>query len=154
MQWTWVIVVLVVIAILLAIAVFASRNRRRSRGFEVRQLPREQLSAYEGRIGELEAMFVSQPREAVAAARLMIDDMLIRSGYPVRLNDEERIRDLHSVDQGLGERYRLGIGLKNDATTEQLRRAMNAYLEMARGMIGHGSEGAREETAGRPQVAG
>src|SRR5918911_3517788 len=149
MQWTWVIVVLVVIAILLAIAVFASRNRRRRRGFEVRQLSRDQAAAYEGRISELEAMFVSQPREAVAAARMMIDDMLIRAGYPVRLNEEERIKDLGSVDRDLGDRYRLGVGLKSDATTEQLRRAMNGYLEMARNMIGDGGEGAREEAAGR-----
>jgi hypothetical protein len=157
MQLTWVIVIVIVALILLGIAVYFSRRGRRRRDFEVRQLPPELVSSYQGRIAELESMFVSQPREAVAAARLMVDDMLVRMGYPVRLNDDERIRDLQGTDSSLGERYRLGTSLKNDATTEQLRRAMQSYLEISRNLTGSAAapeQAAEAQQTGRPRLAG
>jgi hypothetical protein len=105
----------------------------------------------ESRIDEIERMFVSQPREAVAAARLLVDEMLTKMGYPVRLTPSERARDLRAFNRAHSDRYRTAGELKDDANTEEMRRALKGYLDTARdivaearGRAGHGRP-ARED---------
>ena len=152
----WVVVVVAAIAILLLIALMGVMRRRTTRPFETRMFPANYVEPYENRIEELERMFVSQPREAVAGARLLVDDMLTRMGYPVRINNEERVRDLRHFNRTHSDRYRLATGLKANPTTEDLRRSLQAYLDTARELCGDARKSyintTKTETS-RPEIA-
>jgi hypothetical protein len=131
----WAVVVVVAILLLLAIVVRAASGRRGRPAFETRSLPASYFAAYEARMTELQAMFVNHPREAVAAAKQLIDDMTMRMGYPTRLTDRERLTDMASVDRRHGQRYRTGLELKPDSTTEEMRRALQSYLDLGRDLL-------------------
>ncbi len=156
--WMWVVLVVAVIAVLLGLAVTGMRTRR-SAPFETHVFPANYLDPYARRIEEIERMFVSQPREAVAAAKLLVDDMLTRQGYPVRMSPEERVRDMRHFGRERSDRYRTASGLKNDATTEDMRRALQHYLGMAQEMIAEtrthykDAQPAEDTTRGR-EIAG
>ena len=150
----WVVVVVVAIAVLLLIALTAVMKRR-VRPFETHMFPANYVEPYERRIDEVERMFVAQPRESVAAAKLMVDDMLTRMGYPVRISNDERVRDLRHFSRTHSERYRLATRLKADPTTEDLRRSLQAYLDTARELCGEARKSlktASTETS-RPEIA-
>ena len=132
----WLIVAIVVVVIIVLAVIGVMRRRRRRVGFEPRALAAEDLEGREERIDEIERMFVHQPREAVAAARLQVDEMLTRMGYPVRLTAVERSRDLAHFNRGFADRYRTAGELRDDASTEEMRRALKGYLDTAREIVG------------------
>jgi hypothetical protein len=142
------IVIIIALAILIGIAVLALRRRQPRAPFELREIPAQHVSLYEGRVEELERMFVAQPREAVAGARLMVDDLMTRMGYPVRVNEQERLQDLRYQHRHHMERYRTGFHLRDGASTEQLRRALRDYLDMARDLM-RGGAGQRDSSGSR-----
>ena len=155
-QVIWVVIVVAAIAVLLGIALFGA-FRRRQAPFETRMFPQNYVEPYDRRIAEIERMFVSQPREAVAAAKLLVDDMLTRMGYPVRISNEERVRDLRHFNRGHSDRYKVATSLKSDPSTEDLRRSLQAYLDTARDLLGdarkrYGADTTTEER--RPEIAG
>ncbi|TMF86839.1 MAG: hypothetical protein E6I08_11430 [Chloroflexi bacterium] len=151
----WVVVVVVAIAVLLLIAL-TSVMRRRNKPFRTQMFPANYVEPYERRIDEVERMFVNQPREAVAAAKLLVDDMLTRMGYPVRISNDERVRDLRHYSRSHADRYRVATGLKANPTTEDLRRALQAYLDTARDLCGDArkSHHVPAEETRRPEIAG
>ncbi|HEX6350503.1 MAG TPA: hypothetical protein VF160_14065 [Candidatus Dormibacteraeota bacterium] len=152
----WVVVVVVAIAVLLLIAL-SSVMRRRNKPFRTQMFPANYVEPYERRIDEVERMFVNQPREAVAAAKLLVDDMLTRMGYPVRISNEERVRDIRHYNRTHSDRYRLASGLKSNPTTEDLRRSLMAYLDTARDLCGEARKTHRTtetEESRRPEIAG
>src|SRR5439155_4258591 len=120
---------------ILEIILIGAVMRRRRKPFETRALPADLLGTYDSRITEIEQMFVHQPREALAAGRAMVDDMLARMGYPARMNASERVRDLRHFSREHSDRYKMGATLKNDATTEEMRRALRAQVDMARSLM-------------------
>lgn len=132
----WLIVAIVVVVIIVLAVIALTRSRGRRIGFEPRALPVEDLEGREERIDEIERMFVHQPREAVAAARLLVDELVTRMGYPVRLTAAERARDLAHFNRGYADRYRMAGELRDDASTEEMRRALKGYLDTAREIIG------------------
>jgi hypothetical protein len=134
---TILIVAIVVIAIIVlgGLALMMSRRGQRA-GFEPNALSPADLEGREQRIDEIERMFVNQPREAVAAARLLVDEMLTRMGYPVRLTSAERARDLAHFNRAHAERIRSAGAIRDDANTEEMRRALKAYLDTARDIVG------------------
>ena len=147
---TILIVAIVVIAIIvLGLLAWMLTRRGERAGFEPRALPPKELEGREQRIDEIERMFVSQPREAVAAARLLVDEMLTRMGYPVRLTSAERARDLAHFNRAHAERIRTAGAIRDDANTEEMRRALKGYLDTARDIVGEarGRTGAREQPA-------
>jgi hypothetical protein len=150
----WMIVIAVAVVLLVAIVARAINARRSRPAFSVRGLPASYVGAYQSRMSELQAMFVEHPREAVAGCKQLVDDMTTRMGYPTRLSDRERLTDISSVDRTHGERYKVGMGLKAESTTEEMRRAMQAYLDMARDLLDRGSRERAAETEGRPEIAG
>ena len=152
----WVIIVVAAIVILLLIiGGFALQRTRKP--FQTRSIPAELVESYESRIPEIEKMFVNQPKDAVAAARQMVDDMLSRMGYPARMHTSERVRDIRHFDRGHADRYRAVAELKPDATTEEMRRSLRSLLDMARKIVddsrGH-HRPAKEEQGGRREIAG
>ena len=149
----WVIVIAIAVILLVAIIVRAITSRRPHPAFKTRGLPASYLGAYQSRITELQAMFVDHPREAVAGAKQLVDDMTMRMGYPTRMTDRERLDDMASVDRSHAERYKVGLGLKSESTTEEMRRALQNYLDLARALL---DRSANDRTAeqGRPEIAG
>lgn len=156
-EMLWVVVVVAAVAVLLGLALWSAVRRRR-RPFETRMFPQNYVEPYDRRVAEIERMFVGQPREAVAAAKLLVDDMLTRMGYPVRISNEERVRDLRHYDRTHADRYRLASGLRSEPSTEDLRRSLQAYLDMARDLIGaargHHASARHSEEGHRPEIAG
>ena len=152
-EMLWVAVVVVAVLLVVAFIVRAISNRRGRPSFRTRSLPVGYFSAYQTRIQELQAMFVNQPREAVAGAKHMVDDLMMRLGYPTRLDERERMRDLAHVHRPLAEHYKAGVALKSDSTTEDLRRALQHYLDLARGLMDR-AQPEHEEPAGRREIAG
>jgi hypothetical protein len=150
----WVVVVVVAIAVLLLIALGAVMKRR-VKPFQTRMFPANYVEPYERRIDEVERMFVSQPRESVAAAKLLVDDMLTRMGYPVRISNEERVRDMRHFGRTHSERYRLATSLKANPTTEDLRRSLQAYLDTARELCAEARRSYQTTTTetSRPEIA-
>jgi hypothetical protein len=149
----WMIVIAVAIIVLAAIIVRAITARRSRPGFTVRALPASYAGAYQARIAELQAMFVDHPREAVAGSKHLVDDMTMRMGYPTRMTDRERLDDMTAVDRRHGDRYRVGMGLKSESTTEEMRRALQSYLDLARDLLGQGAEERGNEPRRRPEIA-
>ncbi len=133
---SWIIIgLIVVIALLLVVAAVASARRRQGGTIRVTALPGSVVAPYETRLPELEKMFVNQPREAVAAAKLMVDDMLNRMGFPIRMSTEERVKDLRGHDRKLSDQYRSAAMLRDDPTTEQLRRSLQGYVVISRALL-------------------
>ena len=121
------------LAVLALVTALATRGRRSAPG--IRPLPASLVDAYQSRLPEVERQFVSQPRESVAAAKLLVDDMLNRMGYPVRMANEERVRDLRGRRRAVADLYKQASNLKSDPTTEQLRQSLQDYLEIARKLL-------------------
>jgi hypothetical protein len=153
-QFLWAIVVVVAIALVLALIVRAFANRRARPVFETRALPASYHAAYAGRMTELQAMFVEHPREAVAGAKQLVDDMTMRMGYPTRLTDAERMTDIASVDRRHADRYRTGMALKPDSTTEEMRRALQSYLDLGRSLLERSAPESAAEAESSRQIAG
>ncbi|MGH7902621.1 MAG: hypothetical protein ACREPA_00645 [Candidatus Dormibacteraceae bacterium] len=132
--WIWIVVVVVAIAVIGA-ALIAQRRRAGRVRLRLRPLPAEAIEGYRARADDLERLFVTQPRQATVAAKLLVDDILVRIGYPVRLTDRERIDDLRRHDARNAERYAGGTEIKADANSEQMRRALASHLGMARDLM-------------------
>jgi hypothetical protein len=150
----WAVVFVVATLLLLALVVRAVNNRRGRPSFETRSLPASYVGAFEARMTELQAMFVNHPWEAVAGAKQLVDDMTMRMGYPTRLTDRERMLDMASVDRKHGERYSTGLALKPDSTTEEMRRALKAHLDLARDLLGRATSDRTMEAESRDEIAG
>jgi hypothetical protein len=99
-------------------------------------------------------MFVNHPRESVAGARQLVDDIMMRTGYPSRLTERERLADMAAIERSHADRYRTGLALKADSTTEEMRRAMQAYLDLARDLLNRSIPENEREVQGRREIAG
>lgn len=150
----WVVVAIIAVAIVIAlVASFARKSSRKP--FEVHPFPANYVEPYTRRIDEIEKMFVHQPREALAASKLLVDDMLTRMGYPVRMTNEERVKDLRHYSKPRSERYLTATTFKGEPTTEQMRRGLQAHLETARELLDDvRTRGTDEEPSSSRQLAG
>ena len=127
------VAVIVAVLIVTLIVTIATRGRRGTPG--IRPLPYNLVQPYESRLPEIERLFVSQPRESVAAAKLLVDDMFNRMGYPVRMGNDERVRDLRPRHRPLADLYKQASRIKSDPTTEQMRQSLQRYVEIARKVL-------------------
>lgn len=150
--WASVIVVAILLALVLIVRFIAGRRARPT--FETRGLPASYAGPYEARMVELRAMFVNNPREAVAGAKQLVDDMMMRMGYPTRLTDRERMTDMASVDRLHAARYRAGLELKPDSTTEEMRRVLQSYLDLGRDLLDRTAPDTVAESETRREIAG
>lgn len=136
-----VVVVVAILAVLVAVTAF---RRRRERDFEVRPLPASRVQPYRERLDELETLFVTQPRQAVAGARQLVDDMLAEMGYPARLGRDDRVRDIAFSNRGHAKRYRTAVVLDDRSTTEEMRRGMEQLLAMGRDLLTDSADRAQQ----------
>jgi flagellar biosynthesis/type III secretory pathway M-ring protein FliF/YscJ len=151
-DFLWAVVVVVAILLVLVLIVRAVAARRARPAFETRALPASYVGPYEARMVELRAMFVNNPREAVAGAKQLVDDMTMRMGYPTRMTDRERLADMAAVDRRHASRYRVGLELKPDSTTEEMRRVLQSYLDLGRELLGRRERTPAAES--RREIAG
>lgn len=147
-------VVLVVAVLIVWMAITAVRRRREHQDFEVRPLPADKVQPYRQRLDELEALFVTRPRHAVAGARQLVDDMLAQMGYPARLGHDHRVRDIAITNRGHAKRYRTAVVVDDRSTTEEMRQAMEHLLAMGRDLLaGPDGTGRTDTPAAAPEVA-
>ena len=102
----------------------------------------------------LRGCFVHRRREAVAGAKRLGEDMTMRMGYPTRMTDRERMADMASVDRKHADRYATGLALKPDSTTEEMRRTLLSYLDLARDLLSRGAAESTDAVDSGREIAG
>ena len=105
-----------------------SEVERQHDDLDLRPLPSATRERYLDEWRQIEAKFVSDPREATRSAERLVERALEDRGYPVE-DDAERRVALVSVDHpDVAERYRHGHAMlehvDGDGSTENLRKAM------------------------------
>lgn len=147
--------VVLFVAVLVALMAVTAVRRRGRPDFEVRPLPAGNVAPYRRRLDDAEALFVTKPRQAVAAARQVVDDMLAQMGYPARLGHDDRVRDIASTNRDHARRYRTAVVVGERSSTEEMRQAMLHLLALGRDLAGaKGAPGARPATVSDSQLAG
>ena len=111
-------------------AELAAREERHEQ-FELRPLSGSARDRYVERWRVVQAQFVDDPRDAVAAADGVIQSVMRDRGYPVD-DFDQRASDLSVDHADVVEHYREGHSLAtqspgDDDSTEDLRRAMQHY---------------------------
>jgi hypothetical protein len=145
--------VVVFTAALVALMAITAVRRRGGRDFEVRPLPGDRLAPYRQRLDELETLFVTRPRQALAGARQVVDDMLAQKGYPARLGHDDRVRDIALTNRGHARRYRTAAVVGERSSTEEMRQAMVHLLVMGRDLVTE-SAAPPARTVSNSQLAG
>jgi hypothetical protein len=130
--WAAVAIVLAIVVVLLAVTAI---RRRGSQDFEVRPLPADRVEPYGRRLDDLERLFVTKPRQAVASAREVVDEMLVLKGYPARLAPDGRARDIAFTNRGHASRYRSATVVDDRSSTEEMRQAMMHFLAVGRELL-------------------
>ena len=104
-------------------------REERVRKLDIRPLTREEQDRFSADWKDTKALFVDSPVEAVAKADRLLTDVMNTRGYPMS-DFEKRHADL-TVDHGeVAKHYLAGHEIadrSSDATTEELRRAINHY---------------------------
>lgn len=106
-----------------------TKREERVKEFDIRPLTSSERGRYTADWKETKALFVDSPVEAVARADRLLTDVMNTRGYPMA-DFEKRHADL-TVDHGdVAKHYLAGHEIaarSSDATTEELRRAINHY---------------------------
>ena len=104
-------------------------RRERVAKLQIRPLTASERDGYANDWNETKALFVDSPVEAVSRADRLLTDVMNTRGYPMG-DFENRHADL-TVDHGeVAKHYFAGHEIaarSSDATTEELRRAINHY---------------------------
>jgi hypothetical protein len=120
-------------------------RQRRVEALGIHELSPQQQASYSGDWTAVQERFVDTPAEAVAAAGMLISDVMRDRGYPA--DDRNASIDALSVyHPGSVVGYRQTLGLRLEAaTTEQLREAMIRYRALFEDLTG------LRETQGQPE---
>ena len=104
-------------------------REERVKTFEIRPLTQQEHDRFAGEWKDTKALFVDSPMEAVSRADRLLTDIMSTRGYPMA-DFEKRHADL-TVEHGeVAKHYFAGHEIadrSSDATTEELRRAINHY---------------------------
>jgi hypothetical protein len=120
-------------------------RQRRVEALGIHELSPEQQASYSGDWTAVQERFVDTPAEAVAAAGMLIRDVMRDRGYPA--DDRNASMDALSVYHARSaEGYRQTLDLRLEAaTTEQLREAMIRYRGLFEDLTG------LRESQGQPE---
>ena len=120
-------------------------RQRRVEALGIHELSPEQQASYSGDWTAVQERFVDTPAEAVAAAGMLIRDVMRDRGYPA--DDRNASMDALSVYHARSaEGYRKTLDLRLEAaTTEQLREAMIRYRGLFEDLTG------LRESQGQPE---
>ena len=113
-------------------------REERVKTFDIRPLTSDERDRFTGEWKDTKALFVDSPVEAVSRADRLLTEIMHARGYPMA-DFEKRHADL-TVDHGdVAKHYLAGHEIasrSSDATTEELRRAINHYEELFGEMTG------------------
>jgi hypothetical protein len=125
-------------------------REKRVKTFDIRPLGPDERARFTGEWQETKALFVDSPVEAIDRADRLLATIMKTRGYPMA-DFEHRHADL-TVDHGdVATHYLAGHEIadragRGDATTEELRRAMNHYERLFDHLV-------RDSAASRPVSA-
>lgn len=132
-------------------------RQERHEKLDIRSLDGSKRDVYSDRWIAVQEHFVDDPRSAVAEAGTLLTAVMHDRGYPTDEGYDQRLADL-SVEHGRTlSRYRMANEIseraeRNEASTEELRRAMVDYRalfdELLEAPVSTSQEG-RRATAGR-----
>jgi len=99
---------------------------------EIRPLGDASRTRYEDEWHEVQKQFVDDPPGAVAAADTLLRSVMVDRGYPAEDDFDRRAADVSVDHPHVVENYRegrrlAGMSRSGDASTEDLRNAMNHY---------------------------
>jgi hypothetical protein len=116
-------------------AVLETREKRVER-LHIRPLGSADRDRFAGAWRAVQARFVDDPRGAVTEADRLVTEVMSARGYPASEADfERRVEDISVDHPHLVENYRAAAQIarrhaENEATTEELRRAMVFYRSL------------------------
>jgi hypothetical protein len=125
-------------------------RRKRVEKYDLHPLPADDRVRFVRRWDEVQARFVDDPEAAVADAQNLVDEVMGARGYPV--GDIQRQQEDVSVENpGVVNHYRRAreIARRNDAgeaSTEDLRLAMQHYRTLFESLLEGGSERAEKRS--------
>lgn len=122
-------------------------RKERVKKFDIRPLTAQERDRYTGEWNETKALFVDSPVEAVSRADRLLTDVMNTRGFPMS-DFERRHADLTVGHGDVAKHYLSGHEIaarSSDATTEELRRAINHYEALFSDMT---SEVSGDGTAG------
>jgi FtsZ-interacting cell division protein ZipA len=98
---------------------------------DIRPLAPESRERYIRRWRSTQSRFVDDPKDAVAEADALVQDVMQERGYPVD-DFDRRVADISVEHPDLVEKYRTADGIarkaeRNEASTEELRHSVRHY---------------------------
>lgn len=114
----------------------AEREQRVSQ-FHIRPLTGEERDRFTGEWQEAKTLFVDSPQEAVLRGDRLLGAMMEKRGFPVE-DFDRRYEDLTVDHAEVANHYREGHEIADkagDATTEEMRRALNHYEKLFEEMV-------------------
>ena len=105
------------------------RRVKRVGRLTIRPLPDSERGRFAGQWDQLQARFVDDPRGTVREADRLIEEILMRRGYPVAGDFEDRAADISVDHPHVVENYRTAHAIATrvgagEGDTEDLRKAM------------------------------
>ena len=115
-------------------------REKRVHQFDIRPLDASERERFTGEWTETKALFVDAPNEAVLRADRLLTNVMQTRGFPMA-DFDRRYEDL-TVDYGdVARHYRAGHEIadrQHDASTEDLRQALNHYEKLFAEMVSGG----------------
>lgn len=131
-----------------------SERESRLAQYELRPLSPESRDRYKESWSQVQAGFVESPRESVAEAERLVNVLVAELGYPAE-GYERQLADL-SVRHGHSvKHYRRAheAGMREDASTEDLREAVIGYRKVFEDLMERGSTNGRRQHVARDKEA-
>ncbi len=131
-------------------AELAARRERREQ-FEIRPLPAEARQRCARQWELVQTQFVDSPPAAIAAADGLVNAVMAERGYPVD-DFDQRAADVSVDHPVVVENYRKAHDIssrsaRGEATTEDLRQAMQNYRSLFDELLGDGADAASPPAA-------
>ncbi|OBX19334.1 hypothetical protein A9995_06045 [Erythrobacter sp. QSSC1-22B] len=125
----------------------AEREQRVS-DFHIRPLTLAERDRFTAEWHETKTLFVDSPQEAVLRGDRLLGAMMEARGFPVE-NFDRRYEDLTVDHAEVANHYRQGHEIADkggDATTEEMRRALNHYEKLFADMVRDAGEGVGDQS--------
>ncbi|HZT92213.1 MAG TPA: hypothetical protein VFA05_09255 [Gaiellaceae bacterium] len=124
-------------------AELAAREQRREQ-LNIRPLAPEARARFAQRWETVQAQFVDSPPAAIAAADSLVTNVMAERGYPME-DFDQRAADISVDHPAVVESYRKAHDLstraqRGEATTEDLRQAMQNYRSLFDELLGGGAD--------------